>query len=241
MKGQRIMELGRFRNVEQSSSVEGTSSQRKDEIRRRAASQSHEASFSKGSEVTFQGKQQKRLEKYEEEAKKYQKKDKDHNEDGFNKEFTTNCSLKKGIFHIISENEFGRYEIDLDNGQIIGYRNESKNTQTWHLSDIIYNQLLFILKKAEKNISQFDLKSWYGFDIANKNTKNVAKKILGYENRKTFKSNSKEFKDIAITDAAQSKFYLLAQYPKAFKGKKVTSITVKRYADGQIDIEYEFS
>jgi hypothetical protein len=130
--------------------------------------------------------------------------------------------------------------IDLDNGKIIGYRNEAKSTQTWHLSDIIYNQLLFILKKAKKDISQFDLKSWYGFNITNKNTKSMAEYTLGYKNRKTFKASSKEFKDIAVTDTAQSKFYLLAQYPKAFKGKKVTSITVERYADGQIDIEYEF-
>jgi hypothetical protein len=204
--------------------------------------QSCEASSSQASEMARLANRQKRLSKYEDEAKKYQEKEKDHRPSDFNQDFKTEIQYKKGTFHIISENDHGKYEnvINISEGQIIGYRNDSKNTQKWHLSDIIYNQLLLVLQKAEKDISLFDLKSWYGNEITNKNTKSIVKYLLGYKNSQTFKAGSKEFNEIAVSDAAQSKFFLLAQYPKAFKDTNVTSITVIRYSDGQINIEYKF-
>lgn len=204
--------------------------------------QSCEASSCQASEVARLASRQKRLSKYEDEAKKYQEKEKDHRPCDFEKDFETNIEYKKGIFYIVSKNNHVKYEnaINISEGQIIGCWNDSKDTRSWHLSDIIYNQLLFVLQKAKKDISQFDLKSWYGNNITNKNTKDLVKYLLGYKNLQEFKAGSKEFNEIAVSDTAQSKFFLLAQYPKAFKGKKVTSITVIRHSDGQIDIEYKF-
>ena len=58
--------------------------------------------------------------------------------------------------------------------------------------------------------------------------------------KKTFLAGTDGFIALAGTEAAQSKFYLLAQHPKAFPGKEVTSITVMRHSNEQIDIEYDF-
>src|SRR5689334_21080249 len=98
-----------------------------------------EASSSQASEVAYLANRQKRLSKYEEEAKKYQEKDKDHRHSDFNKTYKTEIQYKKGVFHVVSENDHVRYEnaINVSEGQIIGCRNNSKNTQSWHFSDII--------------------------------------------------------------------------------------------------------
>lgn len=237
--------MDRSRDTGQSSRAESARRQSDDVIRRQASyslQQSHEASSSQASEVTRLIERQKRLSKYEKEAKKYQDEDKDHNPSDFDKNFKTEINYKKVIYYVKSESDHGKYEnaINISEGQIIGCRNDSKNTQSWHLSDIIYNQLQLVLQEAEKNISQFDLKCWYGNNITNKNTRSAAKDLLGYEHSKTFKAGSKEFNKIAVTDTAQPKFFLLAQHPKAFPGKEVTSITVIRHSDRQIEIEYEF-
>ncbi len=55
-----------------------------------------------------------------------------------------------------------------------------------------------------------------------------------------FKAGEDGFVALAGTCTAQSKFYLLAQHPKAFPGKEVTSITVIRGPSSIIDIDYEF-
>jgi hypothetical protein len=55
-----------------------------------------------------------------------------------------------------------------------------------------------------------------------------------------FLADTDAFIALAGTPTGQSKFYLLAQHPKAFKDKKVTSITVIRQVYSMIDINYEF-
>ncbi len=132
--------------------------------------------------------------------------------------------------------------ISIDKGQFIGIKNYRNNTNNWFLSEIIYIQLQISLEKAGKDISQFDLKSWYGKHIEDEETKNTARSLLPEEEgRWAFSAGSDEFNALAQTPTAKSKFYLLKDYPEAFSGKQVTSITVIQHSDGKIDIEYEFS
>jgi hypothetical protein len=136
---------------------------------------------------------------------------------------------------------FYQNRIDLEKGQIIGIHNKKHFTKNWHLSDVVYNQLQLVLKKAGKDISQFDLKSWYGKNIINENTGHIAEILLGEIQQKTFKIGSNEFNAIKRTATAKSKFYLLEQHSEAFRGKQVTSITVIRNNEGEIDIDYAIS
>ena len=43
------------------------------------------------------------------------------------------------------------------------------------------------MKEAKKDISKFDLKIWHGQNIVNKNTEDVAERILGDRKRKSLK------------------------------------------------------
>jgi hypothetical protein len=160
-------------------------------------------------------------------------------------------SDKRGIFKITSEDRIGGgnhiNEIDLNKGNITGLYNFKRDTKNWPFSEVVYTQLQLALKKAGKDPSQFDLKSWYGTHIVNEGTKSVAERFLpAGETERTFKAGSEEFDALARTPTAKSKFHLLAQHPEAFGDKKVTSITVKRIferdgeqlSEEQIDINY---
>ena len=129
--------------------------------------------------------------------------------------------------------------IDVGKGQIIGINNQKCSTKNWHLSDVVYNQLQSVLKETKKDISQFDLKSWYGKNIVNESTQNMAEVLLGADQEKTFKVGSNEFNVMKKTATAKSKFYLLSQHPEAFRGKQVTSITIRRTDDDKIEVNYE--
>ncbi len=129
--------------------------------------------------------------------------------------------------------------IDVDKGQIIGINNQKCSTKSWYFSDIIYNQLQLVLKKAGKGISQFDLKSWYGKNVVNESSQNMAEVLLGADQEKTFKVGSNEFNVMKSTATAKSKFYLLSQHPEAFPRKQVTSITIRRTDDDKIEVNYE--
>jgi hypothetical protein len=106
-----------------------------------------------------------------------------------------------------------------------------------------------VIQDSLQNQSDSDLKCWYDNFVNNEETKKTAELFFPEERdidgsvkegRKTFLAGTDAFIALAGTPTAQSKFYLLAQHPKAFPGKEVTSITVIRYSDGQIDIEYQF-
>jgi hypothetical protein len=160
-------------------------------------------------------------------------------------------TANKGIFTLTSKDIIGRgyygNKIDVNEGQIIGGGNYKRSTKNWHLSEVMYAQLQLALKKAGKDLSQFDLKSWYGMNVTNEETKLVAERFLPQEEtERAFEAGSAEFAALAQTPTAKSKFYLLAQHPEAFGGKEVTSITVKRVfergghklREPQIDIVY---
>jgi len=196
-----------------------------------------------------------KMERYQQEAKYYQNKYKDIFEK-FQKTYETvifKDKFNKGVFSVESKDwsRTAEYKnsIDIGKGQIIGNSNSKENTNDLHFSDVAYIQLQLALQKAGKDISQFNLKSWYGKKIRNVNTKNVVKLFFPEEigedglvkgGKKTFKAGSDEFTALAGTETAQSKFYLLAQHPEAFPGKRVTSITVIRHPNKEIDIEYKF-
>lgn len=57
----------------------------------------------------------------------------------------------------------------------------------------------------------------------------------------TFEAGTDGFIALTGTETAQSKFYMLAQHPKAFKEKQVRSITVRRLPRERINIDYEIA
>lgn len=169
--------------------------------------------------------------------------------------FEENISeLENNIVKITSLNDFyGKYEnkIDVENGKIIGIDNyQYANCKAkFHFSEIVFNQLCLAMKYLNMEMSEFNLKCWCSNTIANEETKKTAKLFFPEERdkegkikegQKIFKAGSDGFIALAGTPTGQSKFYLLAQHPEIFKDKKVTSITVIRYPDSTIDVNYEF-
>jgi hypothetical protein len=148
-------------------------------------------------------------------------------------------------FHVTSKDNLGKglYDniIDVEGGKIIGVSNDKNRTKGWYLSDVIYNQLQLVLKEVGKDISQFDLESWYGYSISHADTKAVALKCLQGEKKKTFEAGSKEFNALKGNITAKPKIYLLEQHPDIFHGKQVVSVTVIRARGGRIDIDYAIS
>lgn len=131
--------------------------------------------------------------------------------------------------------------INVDKGDIIGYNNNRFADNDWHFSKIIYLQLQLALKEAGMNISQFNLKRWYGINVSNDKTKSVALKILQEKQIVTVKKGSKEYDELVKAPTQKSKQYLLKDYPEAFLGKELTSITVIRKDDNRINIINEYS
>ena len=116
-------------------------------------------------------------------------------------------------------------------------------------SEVVFNQALLALKEAGKDILQINLKSWRGKYIINENTQNVVKLFFPeergengviQEGKRTYRDGDDAFIAIAGVETGQSKFYLLAQHPRAFKRKKVAVITVERKLGGPIRITYEY-
>jgi hypothetical protein len=136
----------------------------------------------------------------------------------------------------------GKYinSYNIDKGKIRGESNYKKDIENWYLSDVVYHQLQLATQKAGKSISDFDLKSWYGSQIKNPETKETAERLLRGAMQQTFYAGSNDFTALAQTPTAKSKFYLLKDYPESFPGKRVTSITVIRHDYDQMSIEYEF-
>jgi hypothetical protein len=194
-----------------------------------------------------------KMQKYQQEADCYKDKDRDTFNDFINK-FVSGINSKEYVLNIKSVHaSYGIYNnnIDVENRKILGMLNfpvpDSK--EKFHLSEIVFNQLCLAMEHLDKKVSDFDLKCWYDNIVNNEETKKTAELFFPEEKgsdgkikegRKTLKAGEDGFIALAGTPTAQSKFYLLAQHPKAFPGKKVTSITVIRHSNGQIDIEYQF-
>ena len=161
----------------------------------------------------------------------------------FNETFkTTIKETKEGVFEVFSSDAKGGgtflNEIEVEEGRIIGKANYKFDTKGWHLSDVIYTQLQLALKEAGKDISQFNLKSWYAERVAFNDTANVAESCLetyGIYNM-TFEKDSEEFNNLMNTTTAKSKFYLLKDH---FPGKQVTRITVSQDIRDDIYIDYQ--
>jgi hypothetical protein len=184
---------------------------------------------------------ERKLNKYQKEFEQCQTKEKDVDSrlDAFEKYFETCTSENStGIFRVLSKIKGKREapyinEINTNNGEIRGLSNFKNSTKDWHLSEIIFNQFQLVMKKANKDIASFDLKNWRDKQITNESTMNTVELFLPVgTNEHTFEKGSEGFIALAGIQTAQSKFYLLAQYQKAFGKKEVTSITVKR---GQVN------
>jgi hypothetical protein len=155
------------------------------------------------------------------------------------KEESEGCFMVESIF----KHGFGSHlnMINIDKGDIIGYNNNRFADNNWHLSKVLYLQLQLALKEAGRDISQFHLKSWYGINVSNDETKSVALKILQEKQIVTVKKGSKEYDELVKTPTQKSKQYLLNDYPGAFPGKELTSITVIRKDDNRINIINDYS
>ena len=202
-----------------------------------------------------------KMHKYQQKSELYQEKDKDISED-FGKKFQNTVHKDKDKFSIQSYNSsLGRYNNTFisDNDKLIiqgdsnaRYKNAEieNNTETEiYCSDVIFNQALLFLNDTGKELSQVNLQNWIDKYIINQKTLDVVELFFPEAERpdgkieegsKMFKAGEDEFIALAGTSTAQSKFYLLAQHPKAFPSKEVTSITVIRGPSSIIDIDYEF-
>jgi hypothetical protein len=198
-----------------------------------------------------------KMKKYQQQAELYQNKDRDTFEQ-FKKDFESiiiSEDVSSAAYIISRKNDHGTYQnkIDVKNGKFIGGMNDhqkhKKNSNEFSLSEIAFNQICLTMEDLNMEMSKFNLKCWYGVCVTNEETKETVKLFFPEErgpdgkikkDSKTFKNGEDGFIALAGTPTAQSKFYLLAQHPKAFPGKEVTSITVIRHSDGRIDIEYKF-
>jgi hypothetical protein len=198
-----------------------------------------------------------KMEKYQQQAKIYQNEDRDTFEQ-FKKDFESTISIESAnrATYIISRKPdcaMSISEIDVINGKITGeiydHQKSRENSNEFNLSEIAFNQIRLAMEDLKREMSEFNLKCWYDVCVINKETKEIVKLFFPEKSgpdgkikadRKTFKAGEDGFIALAGTPTGQSKFYLLAQHPKAFPGKEVTSITVIRRSGGPIDIEYEF-
>ncbi len=258
------MDRQRSRDTGSSSRSEETRSPRRDEIRRRAESSRRNDAESSIERTPFDEREvaraqalergRNKMQRYQQEANCYKYKDRDTFND-FKMIFEENISeLENNVVKITSLHDFyGKYEnkIDVNNGKIIGIDNyQYANCKAkFHFSEIVFNQLCLAMKYLSMRMSEFDLKCWYGNTISNEETIKTAKLFFPEERdvdgsvkegEKTFLAGTDAFMALAGTPTAQSKFYLLAQHPKVFKDKKVTSITVIRQVYSILDINYEF-
>jgi hypothetical protein len=255
--GQRIMDGYRPRDAGPSSRVEGTRRQTDDVIRRQASSLDqpmkrpslHEIEIARAID---RGKY--KMQKYQQETEHYRSEERDTFEE-FEKNFkSTLTNLEDCVVEVASINSSGDYtnEIDVKNGRILGGINRCEHPDSEErldFSEIIFNQLRLAMKHLDMKMPEFNLKCWYGDTITNEETKKTANLFfpeeigedgLAKEGERNFLAGTDAFTALAGTPTAQSKFFLLAQHPKAFKDKKVTSITVIRQVYSIIDINYEF-
>jgi hypothetical protein len=130
--------------------------------------------------------------------------------------------------------------IKIDKGEIIGCANLTTKTNDWYLSKIIYCQLIRVLEEANKDISQFDLKKWYGCDVIDEETKSLALAILQEKDQVTVKRGSEEFNALVKAKTEKSKERLVADYPKFFLRKQVVAITLRKELGHVIDIDNEY-
>ncbi len=198
-----------------------------------------------------------KMEKYQQQAKLYQNEDRDTFEQ-FKEDFESTISIEsanRAVYIISRKPDYAMSisEIDVINGKITGeiydHQKSRENRNEFNLSEIAFNQIRLAMEDLKREMPEFNLKCWYDVCVVNKETKEIVKLFFPEErgpygkikaDRKTFKAGEDEFIALAGTSTGQSKFYLLAQHPKAFPGKEVTSITVIRHSGGSIDIEYEF-
>ena len=71
----------------------------------------------------------------------------------YQRDIMESVDIKKG-FTVTSSDPIGKglYDniIDVDSGKIIGINNYKNHTDSWHLSQVIYNQIILVMKKAKK-------------------------------------------------------------------------------------------
>jgi hypothetical protein len=268
-RGQRMMERHRSHDAGRYSKVEGTRRQTDDVIRRQTESSSRgdaelsdrpiERNRLDEREVACAraiDRGRAKMQKYQQEAERYQDKERDTFEE-FEKDFENKITkLGNSVVEVKSyASKFsGTYEneIDVENGKITGKYNRyflPYSEEKLDFSEVIFNHLRLSIECLKVEMSEFNLKCWYGKEITNEDTKNTVelffpeekgKDGLVKEREKTFLAGTDAFIALAGTSTARSKFYLLAQHPEIFKGKKVTSITVIRHPDKKVAIEYEF-
>lgn len=161
----------------------------------------------------------------------------------YQRDIMESVDIEKG-FTVMSYDQAGKglYDniINVEVGEIIGINNYKNNTENWHLSHVIYNQIILVMKEVGKNILGFDLNSWYDHSIDNEDTKNVALKWLHGSREESFEEGSEAFNELINTQTGKSKKYLTDQNPEDFPGKRVTSIRVILRSNKKIDIDYRY-
>jgi hypothetical protein len=265
------MDRYRFHDVGQSSTAERTCHHTDDVIRRQASSSRRNDAESSTqpiekphideievARVQAIEKGKAKMQKYQQEAKRYQNEDRDTFEE-FVMDYQNNpVHFEEYVVEFTSKNSYGEYEniIDIKNGKITGVFNmhvDYITSNKLHFSEIVFNQLYFTLECLNMEISEFNLKCWYANEVIDEETDNTVNLFFPEERdvdgsvkqgKKTFIAGTDAFIALAGTPTGQSKFYLLAQHPKAFPRKEVTSITVIRYYNVEgilrTDIEYKF-
>jgi hypothetical protein len=183
-----------------------------------------------------------KLNKYEQEYRKWHNKNINNTLNAFERDFDTDIeeSLeKRGEFTVVSMAKEGfasfTNTINTNKGEIIGESNFKRLTKNWHFSEVVFNQLQLVMREAKKDIASFDLKNWRGRWLKNEATRSTVDLFLPAGiNKHTFEKGSEGFLALAGTPTAQSKFYLPAQHQKALGQKEVTSITVELSPDEDI-------
>jgi hypothetical protein len=195
-----------------------------------------------------------KMQKYQQAEIHYQNEDRDTFTE-FKKNFGNTIYKIEDCIEITSINSSGEYKnkIDVENGKITGIMNRCdhpNSEQRLDCSEIVFNQLRLAMEYLNVEIPSIEIKCWYDAGVINEQTKRTAELFFPEERdkyrsvkggEKTFRAGTDAFTALAGTSTAQSKFYLLAQHPEFFRGKKVTSITVIRWHRYPIiDINYEF-
>lgn len=160
--------------------------------------------------------------------------------ESFNNAFHTTINDKgEGKFEVDSESIGGyrtggvfRNMIDIEEGKINGLANW-RFAGEWHLSDVVFHQILRVLHEKEMNISQFDPKCWEGNNIANSSTK----EILDEVGEGTFYPNSRQFRRLLNSEIGSSKKYFLEAH---FPHKQIIHIITNLNNENTFDVMFVF-
>ncbi len=154
-------------------------------------------------------------------------------------------------YPVIYEND-----IDIKAGRIIAISNrrdldakKKGNGKPLPNSEILYNQLLAVLRDQRIDLSRFNLTQVKRSKIVNRETcdtlnlciKNVGKSLSVHKHLFQFGKGSEEYYAILGTPNAYGILYLLKQHPGVFGKKEITCIEVEKYVSGTPNIIFHIN